>query len=442
MSAEGKMAPRREARANLNTGKRSRRSDGGWTDRYLKWDRLVGLLTDPRRLPPVAATFVVLELFLNALVIEYVPYTEIDWRAYMQEVEGFVNGTRDYGALRGDTGPLVYPAGFVYAFTVLYYVTSRGALVRVAQYFYVILYVATLALVARIYARARKVPPYVLILMCCTSYRIHSIYVLRLFNDPLAMVLLYASINAFLDDRWYLGSVLYSLAVSVKMNVLLYAPALLVAYLCSLGAIGASLQLLVCALVQLILGLPFLLENPLAYVKGSFDLGRIFEFRWTVNWRFLPEHVFVHPYFHVALLILHVSVLLYCAPDWIVHMRAYATLKRVERDLRPQLRKKERVDVSIVSQLFVYPLFVANFVGVTFSRSLHYQFYVWYYHTLPYLAWCTDYNVALKLTILGVVELCWNTYPSTMFSSAALHLCHLALLYRILKNRSSDVKEK
>ena len=33
--------------------------------------------------------------------------TEIDWRAYMQEVEGVVNGTRDYYQLKGDTGPLV-----------------------------------------------------------------------------------------------------------------------------------------------------------------------------------------------------------------------------------------------------------------------------------------------------------------------------------------------
>ena len=34
--------------------------------------------------------------------------TEIDWRAYMQEVEGVINGTYDYTKLGGDTGPLVY----------------------------------------------------------------------------------------------------------------------------------------------------------------------------------------------------------------------------------------------------------------------------------------------------------------------------------------------
>lgn len=33
--------------------------------------------------------------------------TEIDWIAYMQEVEGVVNGTYDYLKLKGDTGPLV-----------------------------------------------------------------------------------------------------------------------------------------------------------------------------------------------------------------------------------------------------------------------------------------------------------------------------------------------
>lgn len=37
--------------------------------------------------------------------------TEIDWVAYMQEVEGVANGTWDYTQLKGDTGPLVYPAG-------------------------------------------------------------------------------------------------------------------------------------------------------------------------------------------------------------------------------------------------------------------------------------------------------------------------------------------
>ncbi|XP_029669636.1 lethal(2)neighbour of tid protein 2 isoform X2 [Formica exsecta] len=286
------MAVRREARYNLNPEKSSKRSNKGWIENCLElWRQLISLLTDPKKLSLITKFFILAEIIVNILVIENVSYTEIDWRAYMQEVEGFLNGTTDYSKLRGDTGPLVYPAGFVYIFSGLYYVTLRGADIKTAQYIYAAVYAITLMLVFKIYARTKKVPPYVLILMCCTSYRIHSIFVLRLFNDPIAMLLLYASFNAFLDNRWYLGSVLYSLAVSVKMNILLFAPALLVAYLCVLGLFKTLIHLNICAFIQLILGLPFLLENPIAYIKGAFNLGRIFEFKWTVNWRFLSEEV-------------------------------------------------------------------------------------------------------------------------------------------------------
>ncbi|XP_054004854.1 lethal(2)neighbour of Tid protein [Hylaeus anthracinus] len=436
------MAPRREFRSNLNSAKSSKKSAKNWYENYLEWGKITSLFTDPRKLFLIGRVFIILEIILNILVIERVPYTEIDWKAYMQEVEGFLNGTLDYSKLRGDTGPLVYPAGFVYIFSALYYITGHGAEIKIAQYFFAILYIILLLLVFRIYAKTKKVPPYVLIIMCCTSYRIHSIFTLRLFNDPVAMVMLFASLNAFLDDRWYLGSILYSLAVSIKMNILLFAPALLIAYLYNLGLLKTIAHLFVCATIQLILGLPFILNNALSYIKGAFNFGRVFEFKWTVNWRFLPEHVFVHPYFHASLLLLHILTLLYCASRWIQYMKSYAKLKHLEKSLQPQLKKKEKVDMSTMSQLFILPMFAANFIGITFSRSLHYQFYVWYYHTLPYIAWCTEYKTVLKLTILGIIELCWNTYPSTIFSSVSLHICHLILLFGLIKDKSIYGKEK
>lgn len=42
----------------------------------------------------------------------------------MWQVDGFLGGERDYTKLKGDTGPLVYPAGFLYAYSAIQFVTG------------------------------------------------------------------------------------------------------------------------------------------------------------------------------------------------------------------------------------------------------------------------------------------------------------------------------
>jgi len=376
------------------------------------------LFIDPEYSYLAAAAILVLEVIINIIVINKVKYTEIDWIAYMQEVEGVKNGTYDYSLLKGDTGPLVYPGGFVWIYLLLYIITSQGKNVMLGQYIFCFLYVINLALVFRILDKTKKIPPYLFGILSLTSYRIHSIFVLRLFNDPIAVMLLYAAINLFLDEYWSLGSLVFSMAVSVKMNILLYAPALLLAYIVLLGYKQTVLQLFICGMFQVLVGLPFLLENPVNYLIGAFNLGRVFMFKWTVNFRFLPEEIFVSRYFHLCLLAAQIIVLGLCLPYCYRFLKAYAKIRTL--------------DIPSAAQLFVLPMFLSNFIGVIFARSLHYQFYVWYYHTLAYLAWCTSYNTVTRLLILGVIEMCWNTYPSTVYSSIALHCCHAALLYNVM----------
>ncbi len=46
------------------------------------------------------------------------------------------------------------------------------------------------------------------------------------------------------------------------------------------------LQLFICGVVQLLLAVPFLYTSPLNYLLGAFNLGRVFLFQWTVNFRY------------------------------------------------------------------------------------------------------------------------------------------------------------
>ncbi|KAK2551176.1 Dol-P-Man:Man(5)GlcNAc(2)-PP-Dol alpha-1 [Acropora cervicornis] len=300
--------------------------------------------------------------------------TEIDWEAYMEEVEGVINGTYDYAHLKGGTGPLVYPAGFVYIFAGLYYITGHGTDIKTAQYIFAALYIITLLCIFAIYQETATVPPYVFFFMCCASYRIHSIYVLRLFNDPVAMIFLYLAVYSFVFQWWNVGCLLFSMAVSVKMNILLFAPGLLLLLLKSFGVWWTIPRLALCALI---LGLPFLLDNPVSYISLAFNFGRQFLFQWTVNWRFLPEWLFLNRYFHVGLLVCH-----------LVTLRLFYLFK--------WRRKSESLQCY-----FRHP----------FQR-----------HSLK------ANHILWKVLVLGVVELCWNTYPSTILSSMALHVCHAVIL--------------
>lgn len=65
-----------------------------------------------------------MDVWFIGVVVEQVTYS-FDWDAYMEEVSGvFLGGVTDYSQLKGDTGPLVYPAGFVWLYTALYWLTG------------------------------------------------------------------------------------------------------------------------------------------------------------------------------------------------------------------------------------------------------------------------------------------------------------------------------
>lgn len=482
-----------------------------WQKQYLNVAYVKSLIFDPARLPLVSWLILAAELVLNVFVVRKVPYTEIDWKAYMQECEGFLNGTTNYAELRGDTGPLVYPAGFVYIYSALYFITSHGQNIRLAQYIFIGIYLLQMGLVLRLYSKSRKLPPYVLVITTFTSYRIHSIYVLRLFNDPIAILFLYFALNAYIDNRWTLGSIFLSLGVSVKMNILLFAPAIFLMFITNLGLVKTIVQLTICGVIQLFLGAPFLLTHPWEYLKGSFDLGRIFEHKWTVNYRFLEREIFENKTFHLALLGLHVLLLIAFASPCYKYFQNYCRLRHLEAMFAPQIaaknrevalekkKKKEKpkpapkkpeekltkeqeqflksfekgikkmsgkesapspvvnsspeppaeeaqpskfsIHFDRATQLALLPIFLANFIGIVCARSLHYQFYVWYFHSLPYLTWFTEYSTSLKFLLLLLIEFSWNTYPSTAVSSLILHTCHIILLVGIGKKMFRKIPE-
>jgi alpha-1,3-mannosyltransferase len=91
-------------------------------------------------------------------------------------------------------------------------------------------YLLTQAVVMMLYAKSEVTPPYLHILLTL-SKRLHSVYVLRLFNDCWTMLFAYFAVYLLMRRSFAASIATFSLAVSTKMNVLLFAPGVLVACL-------------------------------------------------------------------------------------------------------------------------------------------------------------------------------------------------------------------
>lgn len=242
------------------------------------------------------------ETILCTAILHLVGYTEIDWEAYMQEVDMYEAGELDYRKIRGGTGPLVYPAGFLYLYSFLKSATDNGTDISQAQVYFTFICIWNTAIVLMMYSiLTRRMTIYcnthsqqvalvwswrIAMACCCLSKRIHSIFILRLFNDGPAMLLLYLSMLFFMHNKWRIGCFFFSSGVSIKMNILLFAPGLLLLLLQYPNSIWDTIICLgICATVQLLLGAPFLLSYPQSYIRKAFEFDRVFFYKWTVNWK-------------------------------------------------------------------------------------------------------------------------------------------------------------
>jgi alpha-1,3-mannosyltransferase len=417
---------------------------------------------DPRSDVVFICGLLLCELLLGILIIAKVPYTEIDWLAYMEEVDGwYVDGKYDYRELKGGTGPLVYPAGFLYLFWAIQQITGRQ--IPKAQRVFLLLYLATQFVLLVLYTKvlrhsivstatvittptkndqeqqqdvqlqqSRRIWSFRIAMGClCLSKRFHSIFLLRLFNDGPAMLLAYISFWCFTNQRWNLGCFIFSLAVSIKMNILLFAPGLLY-LLIETSPVMTVPRLAICGITQLILGAPFLLRHPISYLRKAFELDRQFFFKWTVNLKFLPEDVFLSKWWAIFLLLLHVGLLI------AFHYRLYRSTYNIKSN-NSTSRIKITVIPSTSPQHILLTLFASNFIGICCARTLHYQFYSWYFSSLPLLLWIsTSYPIWIRIMLMGMIEYSFLTFPATPTSSVCLQIAHWTILIPCIVNAGID----
>ncbi|KAJ5587349.1 uncharacterized protein N7459_003114 [Penicillium hispanicum] len=401
----------------------------------MPWARfLYNVLTQPRHTQWVAPLLILGDAVLCALVIWKIPYTEIDWTTYMQHISLYVSGERDYLSITGSTGPLVYPAAHVYIYSLLYHLTDEGRDILLGQILFAALYLATLIVVVACY-RQVQAPPFLFPLLVL-SKRLHSIYMLRMFNDGVAAFAMWAAIYLCLKRKWTGAVAVWSLGVGVKMTLVLLVPAIAILTLLSVGLLQSIVLGATAVLIQVLLAVPFLQTNPIGYLSKAFELSRQFMFKWTVNWRFVGEETFLSRDFSVGLLVLHISLLAIFSVGW---MRPSGS--NMFRFLQDTVQGRQ--ETVTLSKPFIMTVMLKSLaIGLLCARSLHYQFYAYLAWASPFLFWRTGLHPLLIFVAWAAQEWAWNVYPSTNSSSAVVVLSLALQVFGLLLHGPSELDSK
>lgn len=105
-------------------------------------------------------------------------------------------------------------------------------------------------------------------------------------------------------------------------------------------------------------------------------------FKWSVNWQFWGEEVAVGSELAKALLAVHLTLLL------IFLLFKWTNFSRGVNSWLKEIRLTELLNLNLPNRTLdpyyvILSMFTCNLIGILCARSLHYQFYSWYYQMLP-----------------------------------------------------------
>jgi alpha-1,3-mannosyltransferase len=211
----------------------------------------------------------------------------------------------------------------------------------------------------------------------------------------------------------------YSWGLGIKMSLLLPLPAIGIILFLARGIGGSFKQAWLMAQLQIVIAFPFM-ANLVGYLSRAFEFSRQFLFKWTVNWRFVGEDVFLSREFSVSLLVGHISALvLFATTRWLrpAEKPISELIGNALKFEEPGGKMQHAISIRISPNYILTTILTANAIGMLFARSLHYQFYAYIAPATPFLLWRSGLHPILQYAIWAIQEWAWNVYPSTNASS-------------------------
>lgn len=256
------------------------------------------------------------------------------------------------------------------------------------------------------------------------------------FNDIFNVMVSFIAIYCFQNGKNFLGVIAYSVALSIKMNVLLYLPAVYFILSLSQGIFIGTFYMVLIAVLQGVYAYPFLSTYPASYIAVAYNFGRQFNVIGSMTFFFVPKIIFNSGIFSKTLLALHVVLLVYFL------MTKWSSIKNIWKDIHlspiricPEFRQ---LDPYFVTQVF----FLCNFIGIVCARSLHIQFIVWYWFSVPFLLYngniITSFELSFKeVSMMLFLNAIWSIDANPGIAPFILAY-HVWVMYHNINSKKVD----
>lgn len=238
------------------------------------------------------------------------------------------------------------------------------------------------------------------------------------------------------------GSVAYAFGVGTKMSLLLAAPAIGIILIQVLPFKRAMNAVFLMAQVQFTLAIPFL-KNARGYLTRSFELSRVFMYKWTVNWRFVGEERFLSREFATALVVIHLTLLaIFIWTRW-SRPSGLSVPALIATAFHPlPIEAQQRLYHDTTPSFIMTSILSSMAIGMLCARSLHYQFYAYMAWSTPFLLWKSGVHPVMTYVIWAAQEWAWNVYPSTDTSSRVVVGCLAVQVLALWQGTKDDFADE
>eukprot|EP00698_Gefionella_okellyi_P007312 TRINITY_DN1781_c0_g1_i1.p1 TRINITY_DN1781_c0_g1~~TRINITY_DN1781_c0_g1_i1.p1 ORF type:complete len:843 (+),score=132.48 TRINITY_DN1781_c0_g1_i1:36-2564(+) len=311
-----------------------------------------------------------------------------DWPCHLAYVYRYFQLDFDYTHYRTFHGDIQYGGGFMHLYALLTLLT--GGHLPLFQLLWAVQEQLIYVLMWVIVRRA-EIPGFLALLVF--SNRLHMYNVRVVINDTPCTLAMVAAIVMILQYRYTTASMLFSFALANKLNVIFYAPAMFIVYFVELPLVAAVKQFMVVVALQLLLAVPFVLQNSSAYVGHTFNLSRTLLWEKTRNFKFVGREFYDDSRFHFLLLVV-TALLIVVLLIWFWRTRGdtLAVIRLSSSSFKAPTSVIAKTSHLMVKRArwLVFGFFLLNFVSVAFARGLYTPFMCWYFYAFGLVCYLSE----------------------------------------------------